>query len=102
MVLLPYVVEGFFLPALEAMALGALVVSPDCVGNRSLCLDGVNCLRPAYEASAIEAAVAEALSLAPDRRQAMLDRASATADQHSLMGERRAFLELLDALPRMW
>jgi hypothetical protein len=100
--LLPNAVEGFFLPALEAMALGALVISPDCVGNRSFCLDGANCLRPAYEASAVEAAVAKALSLAPDRRQAMLGRAAATADEHSLMGERRTFLELLDALPGMW
>lgn len=100
--LLPYAVEGFFLPALEAMALGALVICPDCVGNRSFCLDGVNCLRPAYEGSAVEAAVSEALSLAPDRRQAMLDRAATTADEHSLVGERRAFLELLDALPGLW
>ena len=45
-VLLPRATEGFYLPALEAMALGALVVCPDCVGNRSFCRDGDNALVP--------------------------------------------------------
>jgi hypothetical protein len=49
-VFLPNDTEGFYLPALEAMALGAVVVCPDCVGNRSFCVDGVNCLRPVYTA----------------------------------------------------
>ena len=30
--------EGFYLPALEAMALGCIVVTNDCIGNRSFCL----------------------------------------------------------------
>jgi len=40
--------EGFYLPALEGMALGTLVVCPDCIGNRSFCLPGYNCFRPEY------------------------------------------------------
>ena len=49
--------EGFYLPALEGMALRTLVVCPDCVGNRSFCLPGDNCLRPPYRIGAIVAAV---------------------------------------------
>ena len=45
---LPNEEEGFYLPALEGMALGTIVVCPDCVGNRSFCLPGVNAFRPDY------------------------------------------------------
>ena len=41
---LPNRLEGFYIPALEGMALGTLVVCPDSVGNRSYCRDGENCL----------------------------------------------------------
>ena len=44
--LLPRPEEGFYLPALEAMGSGSVVVCPDCVGNRSFCLDEVNSFRP--------------------------------------------------------
>jgi glycosyltransferase involved in cell wall biosynthesis len=101
-VVLPNAVEGFYLPALEAMALRTLVVCPDAVGNRSFCLDQVNCLRPAYELAAIEKAVASALNLAPERRQAMLDQAAAIADNYDLAEERKVFLRLLDELPSLW
>jgi len=40
--------EGFYLPALEGMAVGTLVIFPDCIGNRSFCLSGYNCFRPDY------------------------------------------------------
>ena len=56
-VFVPNPKEGFYLPALEGMALGTLVVCPDCLGNRSYCD------RPASTASArleVEAIVAEA------------------------------------------
>jgi glycosyltransferase involved in cell wall biosynthesis len=44
-VFLPYRdIEGFYMPALEGMALGTLVVCPDCIGNRSFCLPGYNSL----------------------------------------------------------
>lgn len=43
-VLLPLSVEGFYLPGLEAMALGTPVIMPDCVGNREYALHKENCL----------------------------------------------------------
>ena len=40
--------EGFFLPALEAMASGCVVVCADAIGNRSFCIDGRTCRTPRF------------------------------------------------------
>jgi hypothetical protein len=101
-VLLPLAAEGFYLPALEAMALGTLVVCPDAVGNREFCKDRVNCVMPEYDEEAILAASNVALTMPAARREAMIAKASATAARHGLDEERRAFLELLRQAPRLW
>ncbi|GII97635.1 glycosyl transferase family 1 [Sediminihabitans luteus] len=41
--------EGFYLPGLEAMAAGAVVVTPDVGGNMAYCVPDVNCLLVGYE-----------------------------------------------------
>jgi GT2 family glycosyltransferase/glycosyltransferase involved in cell wall biosynthesis len=53
--------EGFALPPLEAMATGAAVVCTDAHGNRDFCVDGVNCLMPEPNPSAVGAALARLL-----------------------------------------
>ena len=58
-VLLPLAEEGFYLPALEAMAMGCVVICPDCVGNRAFCVDEVTALVPDHDVAAVEAAVDE-------------------------------------------
>jgi hypothetical protein len=40
----PLYAEGFYLPGLEAMAAGAIVVTPDAYGNRAYCRFGENCV----------------------------------------------------------
>ena len=40
----PFVEEGFYLPGLEAMAAGAIVVTPDAGGNMAYCRFDENCL----------------------------------------------------------
>ncbi len=50
---LPHRGEGFYLPALEGMALGTLVVCPDSVGNRDFCIHEFNCLQPDYEINSL-------------------------------------------------
>jgi Glycosyl transferases group 1 len=100
-VFVPNPKEGFYLPALEGMALGTIVVCPDCIGNRSFCRDGENCFRPAYDEDAIVAAAREALARRDDLGP-MLDNASATAEQHDLRDERRAFLEILGHVDQLW
>lgn len=101
-VLLPLASEGFYLPALEAMALGTLVVCPDAVGNRSFCTPNVNCLRPAHAEQEIVAAAELALALPAATRDAMLVEARETAARHGLAEERRAFHELLRRVEALW
>jgi glycosyltransferase involved in cell wall biosynthesis len=100
-VFVPNPKEGFFLPALEGMAIGTIVVCPDCIGNRSFCLDGVNCFRPAYEENAIVEAAREALARRSEL-SAMVENARDTARRHDIEGERRAFLEILERVDELW
>jgi hypothetical protein len=93
---LPAETEGFFLPALEGMAMGAVVVCPDCVGNRSFCRDGDTCLRPEYGFDAIVAAVEAALWMPAAARAELRAAAAAEVSRHGLDAERRAFMALLD------
>src|SRR5437868_1326606 len=77
-VTLPRPNEGFYLPALEAMACGAIVVCPDCVGNRDFCRNDVNCFRPANDADEIVDAIYRALGLTPEKADKMGKQAEAT------------------------
>lgn len=45
----PLAEEGFYMPALEAMAAGAVVVTPDAGGNMAFCRFGENCLPVGFE-----------------------------------------------------
>ena len=94
-VFLPRPIEGFYLPALEGMACGTLVVCPDCHGNRGFCLDGVNCFRPKYGSQSIAAAMKAAIGQPEEGRTRMLERATATVDEYSLASEREKFLRIL-------
>ena len=100
-VMVPNPKEGFYLPAVEGMALGTIVVCPDCIGNRSFCLDEVNCFRPAYDVEAIVAAAREALAGRADLT-GMIEAAAETARRHDLPAERAAFLEILDRVDELW
>ena len=101
-VMLPRPLEGFYLPALEAMACGAVVVCPDCVGNRDFCRNGVNCYRPAYAADEISSALLEALRLTNDECTNMLNNARLTVGEHSLENERTSFLQILERVDELW
>lgn len=98
----PLAAEGFYLPALEAMALGTQVVCPDAVGNREFCEDRVNCRMPGFDEDSIVAAAEEALATPPAARDAMIAAGRATAARHGLEEERRRFLELLRQAPALW
>ena len=45
----PLPVEGFYLPGLEAMAAGAIVLCPDILTNRAYCRFGENCVLVDHE-----------------------------------------------------
>lgn len=99
---LPNEEEGFYLPAIEGMALGTVVVCPDCVGNRSFCVPGVNAFRPEYRFEEVVEAARAALVLPEGERRRLLDNARETASRHSLAAEREAFGRVLGDLDRLW
>jgi hypothetical protein len=99
---LPNLEEGFFLPALEGMAVGTLVVCPDCIGNRSFCLPGVNSFRPNYRFDDVVRATEAALTLPPPEAARLTTNAAETARQHSLEAEREAFGSVLQDLDAIW
>ena len=101
-VCLPWATEGFYLPALEAMAAGCVVVTLDCVGNRSFCRHGVNCLVGERQPVALAATVAQALRLAPAARSRLLAAARETVERHSLVAERQRFQALLRDVDMLW
>lgn len=101
-VFLPLYQEGFYLPALEGMAAGTLVVCPDCVGNRSFCINGLNSFVPAYTLANILDDAENALRISPVKIQEMQINAARTVANHGLLEERRAFLELLDNIEWLW
>ncbi len=85
------------------MALQSVVVCPDVVGNRSFCIDGVNCFRPAFEEEALLAATETALGLAEggagaDPGGRLRDRGPARPAE----SERAAFHEVLDHLDDLY
>jgi glycosyltransferase involved in cell wall biosynthesis len=94
--------EGFYLPALEGMAAGTLVICPDCVGNRSYCIDFMNCIRPDYSGEALLSAVGYAGKMSPAATEMMLSYARETLLAHTLEGERTAFLEILTSVHQLW
>jgi glycosyltransferase involved in cell wall biosynthesis len=95
---LPNREEGSYLPALEAMAAGATVVCPDCIGNRGFCRDRETAFVPRYTLEDVVAAAIAATTQSP--RDAATMRAAAAAESlaHSLAAERLAFLKILEAL----
>ena len=101
-VLLPWPVEGAYLPPLEAMAMSTAVVCPDCVGNRSFCRDGETAFVPRRRERAIARAALDALGAGEDELSAMLERARGESEAHSLAVERQGFLELLARADELW
>ncbi len=99
---LPRKEEGFYLPALEGMGAGTVVVCTDCLGNRSFCIDRQNCLRPENRSEAIVAATEKALQLGEAERDKMISEGLKTFREHSLERERAAFLPLLERTEEIW
>lgn len=99
-VMLPLPREGFYLPGLEAMALGCAAVVPDCFGNRAYLDPGGNALCPPADVDSLAAAVAQLDDDALRRR--LVERAHTTAARFDLERERLAFHRILDDLDALW
>jgi glycosyltransferase involved in cell wall biosynthesis len=99
---LPERKEGAYLPALESMALGAFVVCPDSIGNRSFCRDGETCFVPKASERAIVDAVRKALAAKHNELSPLLAAALEQSLERSLANERAGFLALLDRIDELW
>ncbi len=99
-VVLPRATEGFYLPGLEAMALGCASIVPDCVGNRAYLKPGVNALSPALDVDELEGAVRRL----DDQvlRARIVSGGRATAERFTLARERAEFHRVLEQLPTLW
>ncbi len=91
---LPHATEGFFLPGLEAMALGCAVVMPDCKGSAEYAVAEGNCLMPPALAGALAAAVKRLCGDAGLRRR-LTEAGARTALSFDPAEERSAFAALL-------
>ena len=101
-VCLPHPTEGFYLPALEAMARGCVVVTLDAVGNRSFCRDGENCIVAGQDAERLARAVGHAFWLSADARSGLLARAADTVTAHAPHVERSRFHAVLRDVDGLW
>ncbi len=101
-VCLPHVEEGFYLPALEAMGMGCLLVTLDCVGNRGFCRDEENCLVAAPTTESLVAATERALCLPQPQQKEFLQRSLETVRTYTLAAERQRFQALLSDVDRIW
>lgn len=91
---LPDAAEGFYLPALEAMAAGCAVICPDASGNRAFCRDEETCLMPAATPRGL-AHAALRLIADPAFTRNLSSAGQQEAQRFSLEAERAAFLPLL-------
>ena len=101
-VCLPLEEEGFYLPALEAMASGCVTVTLDCVGNRGFCDDQRNCFIAQPTGESLFATVQEAIEMPAAARETMFQNASKTVQRHSLAAERTRFHALLGDIDNIW
>lgn len=91
--------EGLYLPGLEAMAAGCVVVTPDAVGNRAYAEPDENCLLVGHEDVAGYVATLERLAADPATRTRLRDAGTATAEAWPrLPDEQAAFADVLGAL----
>lgn len=98
---LPLAEEGFFLPGLEAMALGCLVIGVDAIGNREYLRPWINAIPAQPTLEGIIAAVSQ-VPPPGTGREAMLAAGLETAARFSLAPERASFHRLLDDLEAQW
>jgi hypothetical protein len=97
----PLIEEGFYLPGLEAMAAGAVVISSDAGGNRAYCHFGKNCVEVGFEDAAGYVGALRFLRSGGVGEIERLRRNGYEAiSRHTLKHERERFGEFLERLTR--
>ncbi len=88
--------EGFFLPAIEAMASGCAVICADATGNRSFCGDGETCRIARFGDQDDHVRLVEELLSDEAQRVALQSRGMETARRYTLERERAAFYRFVE------
>lgn len=99
----PLASEGMYLPGLEAMAAGALVLTPDVGGNMSYCRPEENCLLVDFRSPASYAAALNRLATMPvSEIERLRTAAYDVTREFDIDHEREGFAHFLDELwPRI-
>ena len=88
--------EGFFLPAIEAMASGCAVVCADAIGNRGFCIDGQTCRFARFGDVDDHARLVEELLSDREHSRALRQCAIEMSQTFTLQRERELFYALLE------
>lgn len=95
----PLPAEGFYLPGLEAMAAGNIVLTPDAFGNRAYCRFGENCVLVEHsDAQSYADTLRNLASADPETLDAMRRHGYETAARHTWEAEERRFAAFLERL----
>ena len=101
-VCLPLAEEGFYLPALEAMAAGCIVVTLDCIGNRGFCHHEENCLIAEPRIESLLDMVNRAFTMLAGDWEKMIRATRNTIARHSLDTERKRFQAVLANVDQLY
>jgi hypothetical protein len=95
----PLVEEGFYMPGLEAMAAGAVVISSDAGGNRAYCRFGENCVEVGFEdAKGYVGALKDLRGGGVEPIERLRRAGYETVGRHTLEHERERFGEFMQKL----
>jgi Glycosyl transferases group 1 len=95
----PLVEEGFYMPGLEAMAAGAVVISSDAGGNRAYCRFGENCIEVGLDAAGGYVGALKSLREGgPEEIERLRTGGYEAVGLHTLEHERGRFGEFMDRL----
>lgn len=94
--------EGFYLPALEAMAMEKFVICPYAVGNIDFCVADKTCLQPQLEVNDLCKATIKALNMSEADRQNIIQEGKKISTNHSFDKEAKALVALLQKADEIW
>jgi glycosyltransferase involved in cell wall biosynthesis len=97
-----YGAEGFYLPALEAMAMNKMVICPYAVGNSDFCIPERTCIQPEYNENSIYKTIIRALNMEHEQQEKFMKAGKAISVNHDIKLEKERLLTLLHQADEIW
>lgn len=94
--------EGFYLPALEAMALKKFVICPNVIGNSDFCIPNVTCLQPEYNINSILKYIEKSTTMEDVDRWTIINNGYKKSLDHDIKFERESYLNILKNIDNLW